>query len=176
MRHLLALSLSTVLLLGAGPSLATEINGCDTGPKDHTAADLHIDADFTQDDDQLRIHTRDGHDFRVGRSGTLHLDTQAIPVSPSTQQALASYYQAFRDLKDHAKEIGMRSASLAFSAILHAFLDGEDKADEDQHSKMIKASAQALCGDISRMQTLEASVRAEVPQFGPFVVTDRDAD
>lgn len=174
MRTLLATSLA-VLALSAGPLRAAEINGCDTDADGHVAADLHIQPDFDLHGDELRIATDDGHDFRVSRDGELHIDAQSVPVSPDTRQALAGYFRAYGNLETHAKEIGMRSASLAFTAILHAMLDNENKADEDARGKEIEASAQNLCQDVLELQTLETRIRSEVPQFGPFVVTDRDA-
>lgn len=172
MRTLLALSLAG-LLIGAGPLRAAEIQGCDTDG--HVVANLHIEPEFDLHGDKLRIATDDNHEFRISRDGALRIDAQSVPVSPTTRQALADYFQAYGNLETHAKEIGVRSASLAFTAVLHAFLDKENKADEDARSKAIEASAQRLCQDVLELQSLENRIRAEVPQFGPFVVTERDA-
>jgi len=171
-----AAALLLTVLLCAAPAALAGTHACDSGTSANR--NVNIDPSFDLDDDTLRISTDSGREFEINAKHELRIDGVLVPVSIANRARLGQYVENYRALREHANAVGMKAAGLAFAAIWDAFTEDRETAKEKTRvqSKEIERSAGQLCDDLLRMQTLEAAIRDEVPQFGPFVIVKTDND
>lgn len=146
-----------------------------------TAAAVDCNADYDIEGDvDLDIRSTDG-DIVFKRDGTeivrittapeLVVNDRTIALDAAGQADLVAYRDAYLELIDEAKAIGVAGAKLggkAAYAVVVGLLTGtadEVEAKIEAEAKKLEEQAENLCVVVERMHTHHRSLAARVPEF-----------
>lgn len=129
---------------------------------------------ITFDSNGMVVHAAGQPNAHISRDGDLSIDDKPVAVTPAQRELLQRYYRQAQAVMDSGEGMGKQGIQMAKSGIEHAvvsiFSKDSPAADKrmNAQSQKIEASADAFCGQVRALGTIEATVAADLPAFKPY--------
>lgn len=132
-------------------------------------------------DNIVTLHTEDAPDAQLDANGTLLINDQTVPVTPSGHGLLMLYYQHVIDIHETGLAMGKIGAGMGMKSLKDS-MDGKSKAekvrDAQTGGEQLKAMAKKMCLDQASIKDVQDQLATQLPAFKPYskIVTKTTAD
>lgn len=128
--------------------------------------------------DRVVITPKDRPAAEISPAGELSIAGLTVAANEKDRMLLVRYNKTIRSIRDHALDVGMRGAGIAFealSAAAVALITGDSDAAKRQvepSAERLKEKARALCTEVKALKQVQDEIAADLAAFRPYALMD----